>query len=226
MRNSRNIPALSLLLFAAMALCLVASARAQTSWSDSLATLQQQIRHNPGDVDLRLRKAAVNIELGQWEYAAEEYGRVLQREPHNLTAHFFRAYAYVQLRQLPMAAADYEAVLQRLPSHFEARLGLAEVKREQGRRTEAMDQLNMLVQQHSDSAMAWAMRATCEEEIALSDVKKDANGNPKAAPKGKAAGWLETAEYDWQQAVRLAPIRQDFRLALRRVRRMLSAGQE
>jgi tetratricopeptide (TPR) repeat protein len=221
MRNNRIAVAVSSLLCLAVWLGGASVAFGQTSWRDSLAVLQQQIRHNPADMDLRLRKAAVNIELEQWEYAVEEYGRVLQHEPHNLTAHFFRAYAFVQQRQLPMAAADYEAVLQQLPSHFAARLGLAEVRRKQGRRSDALDQLNMLVQQHPDSATAWAMRATYEEEIALDGLKTDADGNPRATLSRQAVGLLETAEYDWQQAAQLAPGRYDFKRALRRVRRLM-----
>ena len=193
------------ILFSSLLLSLPSAA--QTSWSDSLTTLQQQISRNPHNIILRLNKAAVNIQLGQWQYAAEEYGRVLEKAPDNLTAHFFRAYAYVQLRMLPLAAADYESVLSRVPTHFEARLGLAEVRREMGRKTETLDQLNLLVQQHPDSAMAWAVRAQYEEQLAAAD--KD---------KRKAGGWIDAAEYDWQEAVRLAPQRRDFAAALNRLR--------
>ena len=51
---------------------------AQTAqqWRDSLAVLNRMIELQPKSTDLRLRKAAVNIELNQWEYAVEEYGRV------------------------------------------------------------------------------------------------------------------------------------------------------
>ena len=194
-------------------------ASAQTSWRDSLEVLQRQLRQRPGDLELRLRKAAVNIELGQWEYAAEEYGRVLDSQrafpasPTSLTALFFRAFAYVQMRQLPLAAADYETILQYRPSHIEARLGLAEVRRLQGRRTQTLDQMNLLVQQHPDSATAWAMRAQVEEEIAAEEQKENTRKKKKS---GKA--WLEAAEYDWQEAVRLAPQRADFAAALRRLR--------
>ena len=212
-------------LFLAFSLLLVSlwlphPTSAQTSWRDSLEVLQRELRLHPDDVQLRLRKAAVNIELGQWDYATEEYGRVLDSQrafpasPTRLTALFFRAFAYVQLRQLPMAAADYEAILQYRPSHFEARLGLAEVRRMQGRRTQTLDQMNLLVQQHPDSATAWALRAQYEEEIAAEEQK----GNAKRKKK-KGEAWLEAAEYDWQEAVRLAPQRPDFAAALRRLRR-------
>lgn len=191
---------------------------AQASWRDSLEVLQRELRLHPNDVQLRLRKAAVNIELGQWDYAIEEYGRVLDSQrtnptsPTRLTALFFRAFAYVQLRQLPLAAADYETILQYRPSHFEARLGLAEVRRVQGQRDKTLDQMNLLVQQHPDSATAWAMRAQYEEEIAAEEQK----GNAKKKKK-EAEAWMEAAEYDWQEAVRLAPRRHDFAAALNRL---------
>ena len=56
-------------LVVALAMMSGATATAQ-EWRDSLATLNRQIENNPQSTDLRLRKAAVNIELGQWESAA------------------------------------------------------------------------------------------------------------------------------------------------------------
>ena len=83
---------------------VVVAAHAQTAhqWRDSLAVLNRLIEQQPRSTDLRLRKAAVNIELEQWEYAVEEYGRVLAIDDHNPAALFFRAYANVHLRQYAM----------------------------------------------------------------------------------------------------------------------------
>ena len=60
-----------------------ATTAAQTAqqWRDSLTVLNRMIDHRPHSTDLRLKKAAVNIQLGQWDYAVEEYGRVLAIDP-------------------------------------------------------------------------------------------------------------------------------------------------
>ena len=73
--------------FAVVVMAIMAMTPVQAQeWRDSLATLNRLIDNNPRSTDLRLKKAAVNIELGQWEYAVEEYGRVLQLDKKNLAA--------------------------------------------------------------------------------------------------------------------------------------------
>ena len=162
-----------------------------SNWRDSLTVLAKAINSNPQSVDLRLRKAAVNIELSQWDYAIEEYGRVLQIEPRNLTARYFRAYANEQLRRYESAKADYEAILRQVPKNFEAMLGLAMIYRKMGNMVEALDALNQLVQFFPDSAYAYAARAGLEVELKQYDV----------------------AVYDWDEAIRLDSTNMEFRVS-------------
>lgn len=123
-------------------------AKAQTAqqWRDSLSVLNRQIDISPYSSDLHLRKAAVNLELGQWEYAIEEYDFVLKKEPDNIAALFYRAYANVNMRRFEQARDDYEAVLQRAAYNMEARLGLAYVYTKLNRLGEAMDEINQTVE--------------------------------------------------------------------------------
>lgn len=152
-------------------------------WRDSLATINRRIELTPSSIDLRLKKAALNIELNQWDYAVEEYGWVLQRDPKNLSALYFRAYANNHLQRFDLARSDYESFLALMPRHFEAQLGLAMVKRRLGRTSEVADELNQLVQMFPDSAMAYAARADFEVE----------------------QNQWELSLYDWDEAIRLAP---------------------
>jgi tetratricopeptide (TPR) repeat protein len=150
--------------------------------------LNRQIEAHPSSADLRLKKAAVNIELNQWEYAIEEYGNVLRMEPRNLAALFFRAYAHTTLRHYALARADYEAFLRIAPIHLEARLGLATVCERMGRTTDAMDELNRAVQMFPDSAVAYAARALLEDKLNMA----------------------EPALYDWSEAIRLDADNMDY----------------
>ncbi len=168
----------------------VALAQSSSAWRDSLAVLNKAITANPQSTDLRLRKAAVNIELEQWDYAIEEYGRVLGIDANNLPALYYRAFAHNHLRHYDMARADYERFLQLLPRHFEARLGLAMTMRRQGKTRDVTDELNRLVQMFPDSAVAYAVRADFEQEQAQYDL----------------------ALYDWDEALRLANGRQEYQL--------------
>ena len=160
-----------------------ALAQSSSAWRDSLAVLNKAITANPQSTDLRLRKAAVNIELEQWDYAIEEYGRVLGIDANNLPALYYRAFAHNHLRHYDMARADYERFLQLLPRHFEARLGLAMTMRRQGKTRDVTDELNRLVQMFPDSAVAYAVRADFEQEQAQYDLALYGS-----APGQRAAG--------------------------------------
>ncbi len=157
---------------------------------DSLSRVSEQLYYHPDSVDLRLRKAALNLELGQWQYAKDEYDLVLAQDAKNLAALYFRAYANTRLSRYNFARLDYEAVLSQVPGHFEASLGLALLNQRDRHFTEALDGINLLVAAHPDSAVAWAARSGIEEE----------------------QGMLELAEYDCTEALRLAPNNRDYLL--------------
>ena len=152
-------------------------------WRDSLNRLNRQIADSQWSTDQHLRKAAINLELQQWQYAIDEYGLILQREEKNPAALFYRAYANTHLRRLDLARHDYEDLLMLSPYHFEARLSLAYVFQQMGRRQDALDQFNTLVEQHPDSAIAYASRANLEREMKQDDA----------------------ALYDWKRAEELSP---------------------
>ena len=153
------------------------------NWRDSLNAINKQIAQSSWSTDLHLRKAAVNMELKQWQYAVDEYGLVLQREPRNPAALFYRAYANTHLRRFDLSRNDLNDLLAIVPTHFEARLSLAVVLQQLGRKQEALDMLNQTIQLHADSAVAYAARANLER-----DLKQD-----------------EVALYDWQRAEQLSP---------------------
>lgn len=168
-----------------------ALAQTPQQWRDSLATLNRMIASEPQSTDLRLRKAAVNIELQQWDYAVEEYGRVLELDDKNLSALYFRAYCYNHLRRYDMARADYEHFLQIVPRHFDAQLGLAMTKRNLGKIVETHDELNRLVEMYPDSALAYAARAGFEQEQKQYDL----------------------ALYDWDEAISRSAHPEEYRIS-------------
>lgn len=159
-------------------------AQSHNNWRDSLNVLNKQIAIQPWSADLHLRKAAVNLELKQWQYAIDEYSQVLQKEPRNLAALFYRAYANTHLRRFDLAYNDLNDLLGVVPNHFEARLSLAIVMQQIGKKKESLDQLNQLIQQHADSAVVYAARANLERSL-----KQD-----------------EAALYDWDRAEKLSPL--------------------
>ena len=153
------------------------------NWRDTLTVLNKQIAQSEWSTDLHLRKANANLQLKQWQYAVDEYALVLQHEARNPAALFYRAYAYTHMRRFDLARNDLNDLLILLPRHFEARLSLAVVLQQLGRKQEAIDHLNQSIQQCPDSAVAYAARANLER-----DMKQD-----------------EAALYDWQKAEELSP---------------------
>ena len=178
-----------------------ASAQTPKQWRDSVSVLIEQINQHPKNIDLRLKKAEANINLSQYEYAADEYSKVLKLDDRNLAALYFRAYCYTQLRQYSMARADYDAFLAIQPEHLEAHLGLARVLQLLNRRADAVDELNRCVQMFPDSSDAYAARAAYETQLKQYDA----------------------ALYDWDEALRLRP--NDASLTVSKVDILLNLGR-
>lgn len=147
---------------------------------DSLKKATEVLEYHPDSVDLRLKKAAWNLQLEQWQYAKDEYDRVLSKDQHNIAALYYRAFANQKLGRYNFARLDYENLLQRVPGHFSALLGLALLNQKDKHHTEALNQINLLVSQHADSAVAYAARAGIEVE----------------------QGMLELGEYDYSEAIK------------------------
>ena len=161
----------------------MAHAQTPQEWRDSVSTLIEQIRLHPKNIDLRLKKAEANINLQQWDYAIEEYGRVMRLDERNLAALYFRAYCQGKVHHYDLAKVDYEQFLAIQPQHFEAHLGLAHVLQKMGRKTDTVDELNRIVLLFPDSAQAYAARAAYETE----------------------QGQYEVALFDWDEALRCQP---------------------
>ena len=168
-----------------------AYAQSNQEWRDSLNILNQQIAQSPYSADLHMRKAAINLELQQWEFAVDEYKTVLQHDENNLTALFYRAYAYTHLRRYDLAKNDYNDLLLIVPTHMEARIGLSYVYQLMGKRNDALDLLNIVVEQHPDSIAGYVARASLE-----TDMQR-----------------YETALYDWEEVIKREPDHTDYRLS-------------
>ena len=167
---------------------ITAVAQSRQEWRDSLETLSASLKQDPDNIDLRLRKAEADIQLERWDYALAEYGRILRTDEKNLAALYFRAYVHERQKHYDLARVDYESFLAIQPLHLEARLGLAHILQKMGRRSDAMDVLNQIVQMFPDSADAYAARAAFETKYLQ----------------------YELALYDWNEAIRLRPGNEGF----------------
>lgn len=155
--------------------------------------LEQQaelVAYYPESVDMRLRKAALNLQLEQYEYAKVEYDYILERDTSNIAALYYRAFTNEKLARYSFARMDYENLLRIVPRHFNGQLGLSLLCFKTSKQTEALDRINALIEQCPDSAIAYAVRGGFEKEM----------------------GYISPAEYDYAEAMRLDPTNTDYLL--------------
>lgn len=175
-------------LLAALVMAVTVPAQTKKELKDSLDVLKEQIEYTPDSADLHLKKASINIQLGQWEYAKFEYDMVLRNYPNNPAALFYRAYVNMRMRRYGFARADYNRLLTIVPGNYEALLGLAVLNQREGRNTDALDILNRMTSEFPDSAAVYAARADIEKENKM----------------------YELAEMDYASAMRLDEDNQDY----------------
>ena len=190
---------IGMLLFA-----LGVSAQSKQQLREELKEAADALSFHSDSLDLRLKKAALNMQLEQWEYAKDEYDYVIKRDPYNVAGLYYRAYANEKLGRLAFARADYEAVLRVVPTHFEARLGLALVNQKARRFTEAMDQINQLVESNPASVLPIVARANMERERKMYSL----------------------AEYDFTRAMEMEPDNTDHLLNRADVRLLMGNYEE
>ncbi len=194
-----------LALFASLLFSFSATAqRTENPLRDSLRLAAEALAYHPDSIDLRLKKAAWNIELGEWQYAQNEYDIVLQADPNNIAGRYYRAFTNEKLHRYNFARLDYEHLLQLIPGNFEAQLGLALLNQKDHHYTEALDGINILITAYPDSALAWAARGGIETE----------------------QGMLELAEYDYSKALELDPNNDDYLLQRAELRIRLKRTDE
>lgn len=180
------------------------TAQTRQALRDSLSIASEKLSFHPDSLELRMKKAAWNIQLEQWQYARDEYDYVLMRDQHNIAALFYRAFVNEQQKRYKFARLDYEHLLSIVPGNFEACLGLALLNQKDSRYTEALNQINMLVAQHPDSAIAYAARGGIEMERKM----------------------YEPAEYDYSKAIELDPSNVNYRLSRADVRLIIGRKKE
>lgn len=163
-------------------------AQSNQSLRDSLAHATEILSYAPDSIDLRLKKAAWNIQLEQWDYAKDDLDKVLYLNNTNIAGLFYRAFVNEKLKRYNFARLDYQNLLVLVPGNFQAQLGLALLNEKDKHYTEAYDGINSLIEQYPDSATAYAARGGMEKERKM----------------------MELAEYDYQKATELDDGNRDY----------------
>ena len=167
----RHIILFSFLLLSTTLTC----AQTFTQWRDSLKTLNR---------GLQLGKAAVNLQLLEWEDAIRTCNDILTKDKNNLSALYYRAYANNNLRRHELAKNDYERFVSMSPRNMEARLGLAYTYTKLDRNIDALNETSTLIELYPDSSIVYEARAEIEKNMkaydaALYDLDEAIKRDPK-----------------------------------------------
>lgn len=166
----------------------VSYAQSMQALRDSLKLATDELAYHPDSIDLRIKKVAWNIQLEQWNYAKDDLDKVLFLDNQNVAGLYYRAYVNTKLGRYKFARLDYQNLLTLVPGNFNGLLGLALLNQKDKHYTEALDEINRLVSQYPDSAVAYAARGGIEKE----------------------RGFLELALEDYTQAMKREPRNHDF----------------
>ena len=131
----------------ALLLALPIQAQDNQALRDSLARATEVLAYAPDSIDLRLKKAAWNIQLEQWDYAKDDLDKVLFLNNTNIAGLFYRAFVNEKLKRYNFARLDYQNLLVLVPGNFQAQLGLALLNEKDKHYTEAYDGINNLIEQ-------------------------------------------------------------------------------
>lgn len=151
------------------------------------------LRQQPDNVDVRIARAAVNLQLRYFKEAKDDCDVLLKLSHEKAVLerlYFVRASANMGMRLFSAAQRDFEQVLRLNPQHQNAPIMLSLLLHDEGRTNEALNKLNLYIQVHPESVDALLLRATFEMEMSQ----------------------YEAARVDLDDALKLAPFRADLYL--------------
>ena len=121
-----------MLLFAAVFAVTAARAQTQQQWRDSLRVVNGLIELHPDSVGLQLDKAAVCLQLHEWEdaKARSDYADFLRMAPDNMEARFGLAYTYSRMGRSQEALDELNNLVEMYPDSSVVYAARAELEKD------------------------------------------------------------------------------------------------
>jgi len=116
-----------------------------TRYQEAVSVLSAASRASPGEMRFRLQLGFAYYQLVEGEKAAAEFRAVLGKEPENAAAHFYLGLSEAALGHLEAAEQSFRNALEQDATLVDARLGLARVLSQSGRRDEAKTELETVL---------------------------------------------------------------------------------
>ena len=122
---------------------------------DSLAHATDVLAYHPDSVDLRLKKAAWNIQLEQWNYAKDELDKVLFLNQTNIAGLFYRAFVNEKDQHLTEAYDGINSLIEQYPDSAVAYAARGGMEKERG-------MLDLAVYDYGE---AMRLDSTCQDYV-------------------------------------------------------------
>jgi tetratricopeptide (TPR) repeat protein len=127
----------------------------QTSrWRDTITLFDHTIAVTKDNDTLHLNLAGFYTQRGELDKAVQHYESALRIEPANLEGHRLAAVTYWKKRDMAAALGHFDAIIKLSPDHAVARRGRADSLLALGRREEAKQELELLLQRNPNDVEA------------------------------------------------------------------------
>lgn len=141
---------------------------------DAERVLRRAKDRAPGETRIRLQLGWAYYQLVDGEKAQAEFRYVLEREPGNALAHFYLGMTEAALGKLEAAERSFREALELDKTLVGARLGLARVVSQSGRRDEAKSELQIILDSYPEG------RVSAHSELGLITLRE---GNAETAAR-------------------------------------------
>lgn len=190
---------------------------------EAIAALQEAIRLDPDNEELRFELAEWYIELDQVKMAIRAVEDILIRNPDSIEAHLRLGNAYFGSRQPELAIPHFRKIIELDPANEEVRLHLAISLARSGEPGPAIEELKELIARFPASqigrlSLARLYRETKLDALAIEQYRLLMKDNPELSQVAIELGMLYEERRQWNDALdvfRAALVRKPLDFSLR-----------
>ncbi|HUR29985.1 MAG TPA: tetratricopeptide repeat protein [Saprospiraceae bacterium] len=189
--------------------------RDEGKWQDALPYIEKGVELSPDYADAKVRLAEAYFNLQRYDDAIAISGKVLEKEPKNISALQFRGSSYGASGNTEAAAKDFKLILETEPDNLHGLFNLGVAYKEANMLNEAIETFSLLISKNPDFPNAYFERGFAYGKMGLFpqakfDMDQSIRNQPEHGPsyffRGRAfesVGNISAACSDWRKAAQL-----------------------